>query len=134
MYILRYNDDGKVVQVENFLSKVEQSNLIYISTQTVLSLSLSLSLSVKVRISNSFEEIYRFRRHSFHSSISSMVVLVSSVIGSQGQQRRSHVAWLPCVKKKEKKKKRRRERSGTGINKKVTTNSQRGRNSQYTRW
>ena len=130
MYILRYNDDGKVVQVENFLSKVEQSNLIYISTQTVL------SLSVKVRISNSFEEIYRFRRHSFHSSISSMVVLVSSVIGSQGQQRRSHVAWLPCVKKKEKKKKkrRRRERSGTGINKKVTTNSQRGRNSQYTRW
>lgn len=128
MYILRYNDDGKVLQVENFLSKVEQSNLIYISTQTVL------SLSVKVRISNSFEEIYRFRRHSFHSSISSMVVLVSSVIGSQGQQRRSHVAWLPCVKKKEKKKKRRRERSGTGINKKVTTNSQRGRNSQYTRW
>lgn len=128
MYILRYNDDGKVVQVENFLSKVEQSNLIYISTQTVL------SLSVKVRISNSFEEIYRFRRHSFHSSISSMVVLVSSVIGSQGQQRRSHVAWLPCVKKKEKKKKRRRKRSGTGINKKVTTNSQRGRNSQYTRW
>lgn len=103
MYILRYNDDGKVVQVENFLSKVEQSNLIYISTQTVL------SLSVKVRISNSFEEIYRFRRHSFHSSISSMVVLVSSVIGSQGQQRRSHVAWLPCVKKKEKKKKKKRE-------------------------
>lgn len=35
-----------------------------------------------------------------------MVVLVSSVIGSQGQQRRSHVAWLPCVKKEEKKKKR----------------------------
>ena len=108
MYILRYNDDGKVVQVENFLSKVEQSNLIYISTQTVL------SLSVKVRISNSFEEIYRFRRHSFHSSISSMVVLVSSVIGSQGQQRRSHVAWLPCVKKKEKKKEKKKKKREIG--------------------
>lgn len=35
---------------------------------------------------------------------------------------------------KKKKKKKKRERSGTGINKKVTTNSQRGRNSQYTRW
>lgn len=30
-----------------------------------------------------------------------MVVLVSSVIGSQGQQRRSHVAWLKKKKEEE---------------------------------